>query len=351
MKYYYTSNMYLSNIINDYFNKKKKWKKKKNKKYVNYADLNYTNKDYKCNNCKIINQFDNIDLLGNKIFQYNNFIKFYGIKPYFIPITYKLNISNLNNYHKLFHNNKKWIIKPTNSLSRNGIKVVNNLNILKKWITLNNKWDEWLIQEYINNPLLLNGRKFHFRVYVILIKNNKKIQIFMYHKGFMYTANTKYNNSIDNNTTLSGENNKNNIYLFPDDFIKHFGVISYYKYIIPQFKKIIKRCIYPVIDTIQCPNKNINNYKCFKLLGFDILIDKNYKLYLAEINARNISYKYPPKNFLNIFYSNVLNLILKKKRKNFIFIAQIYNTNLIYILYVIILIIILIILLLLNNKK
>jgi len=138
----------------------------------------------------------------------------------------------------------------------------------------------------------------------------------MYNKGFMYTANKEYNTDIlDNDAHLSGENHKENVYVFPEQFINNYSLLIYYKYILPQFKKIIKQTIYPIINELKCPNSKVPNYKCSKLLGYDIMIDKNYKLYLAEINARTISFKYPPKNFLNNFYTDVLNLIIKKKEK------------------------------------
>jgi hypothetical protein len=44
-------------------------------------------------------------------------------------------------------------------------------------------------------------------------------------------------------------------------------------------------------------------------LGYDILIDKDFKCYLAEINARNVSYKYPNEEFRKSFYTNILKLV------------------------------------------
>ena len=44
-------------------------------------------------------------------------------------------------------------------------------------------------------------------------------------------------------------------------------------------------------------------------MGYDILVDKNFKCYLAEINARNVSYKYPNEEFRESFYKNILKLV------------------------------------------
>ena len=78
---------------------------------------------------------------------------------------------------------------------------------------------------------------------------------------------------------------------------------------IPQFKEIVENTILSVYEKIECPNNDVNNHRCFKMLGYDVLIDDNYKLYLAEINARLISLKYPPPGFKEEFYTNILELV------------------------------------------
>ena len=67
-----------------------------------------------------------------------------------------------------------------------------------------------------------------------------------------------------------------------------------------------------IYDEIICPN----NKNCYKFLGFDILIDENYDLYLAEINARLISLKYPPPGFKEDLYNSILNTVYKNNPIN-----------------------------------
>ena len=59
-------------------------------------------------------------------------------------------------------------------------------------------------------------------------------------------------------------------------------------------------------------SKNLN-YQCYKLMGYDFLIDENHKVYLGEINVRIISIKFPPKDFKMKMYNDILDIVFYKK--------------------------------------
>ena len=233
----------------------------------------------------------------------------------YIPFTIIFDKSNINKLMITMKtmDDKKWIIKPENGLSRRGISVINNWLELRDYINKTHI-NDWVLQEYIGNPLLLNKKKFHFRVYAIFIKTENNVSVYIKNNGFIYTANKEYLEVMnDNDRLLSGESSKDNVYYFPKDIINLVGIQNYRKYIFPQFIKIVKETIFSTIDTLKCPNLKNKNHKCFKIFGYDILIDNNLKCYLAEINARNISYKYPSKNFIKTFYDDILKLVLSNK--------------------------------------
>ena len=75
--------------------------------------------------------------------------------------------------------------------------------------------------------------------------------------------------------------------------------------ILPKIEQIVKETVDVVSDKIMCPNI-VEDYKCYKMIGYDILGDKNYNLYLAEINTRLISLKYPPPYFKKEFYCRMV---------------------------------------------
>ena len=109
---------------------------------------------------------------------------------------------------------------------------------------------------------------------------------------------------------LSGENAKENVFYTPEDFISKFGKKTWDNKIVPQFVKIARETMKSALEHLQCPAVK---QKCFKILGYDILVDKDFKCYLAEINARNVSYKYPNQEFRESFYKNILKAGFKEK--------------------------------------
>ena len=303
---YYQKNRYFKNVINKYF-EDKKWNIMDNKDDADiYVDLDYPNKT--CDKCTIINQFNDIDMLGNKKKQYLNILKYKKEKPEYIPETHIFTSEDIENIKHIF-NGSIWIVKPENSLARNGIHLVKTyketVEHIKKY-----KWKEWILQKYIDNPLLIHNKKFHFRLYVIVVKNQHNVNVYFYNKGFMYFSKKSYtNDNLDKDIHLSGENNKEAVKVFPDEFQQSFDKNIYDTLVIPQFKEIVENTILSVYEKIECPNNDVNNHRCFKMLGYDVLIDDNYKLYLAEINARLISLKYPPPGFKEEFYTNILELV------------------------------------------
>ena len=309
MVYKYTSkNRYFKDVIDDYF--KTDWTKYNdiNLDYLNYVDVDYPNKS--CNKCKIINQFKTIDMLGNKKEQYESIVKYNnGIKPDYMPLTIAFEKDTIQNIKYLFVGNKKWIVKPENSLARNGVTLLNSYEKCEKWV-IKHKYKTWIIQDYIDSPLLISGRKFHFRLYVLVIKDSSNISILLYNKGFMYFAKTPYDtNILIHDSNLSGEYNPECVKGFPHNYIQHFGDELYINTIVPQFKKIVKETIMAVYNKIECPDGMADKYRCFKMFGYDVLVDSSHKLHLAEINARLISLKYPPPGFKNDLYRNILDII------------------------------------------
>lgn len=306
------SNVYFKGIINNYLNKNKL-------NNISYCDVD-THKRVRCIDSKIASQLTDINSLSNKKLQYENLVKYLNGRPDYLPLTISFtekNMSKLKSHFTTDKNNikKKWIIKPENSLSRRGIVIIDNYQDLQKHIS-NSGYGEWIFQQYIDNPLLIDKKKFHFRLYVIVVQDKEKFEIYIYKKGFMYFAKKEYNiNKIEHDTHLSGESSIKQVMVYPEDFTKHFSEDIYNKKIVPQFAKIARETILSVKDKLICINEE-KGEKCFKFFGYDVLVDKDYKLYLAEINARIISLKYPPSYFKKEFYEAIMDLVIKNKQNN-----------------------------------
>lgn len=282
-----------------------------------YCDISYGNRNHpNYSKCEIVNQLQNVNPLGNKKEQYNIHLNYYKTRPDYIPLTISFNRNSLEELKQLFVSNPRddppvYIVKPENSLSRTGVGIVRNYLELMSHLDHYSDYQEWIIQDYIDNPLLFNNKKFHFRIYVIYVQTENSTTAYLSKNGFIYTANKEFEtDTFDPNIVLSGENSKNNVFYIPEDFTRSFGKQVWETVVVPQIVKITRETIRSTVEHLKCPAKK---QKCFKILGYDILINKDFKCFLAEINARNVSYKYPNQKFKDTFYKNILKLVLEKK--------------------------------------
>lgn len=281
---------------------------------IYYCDVNYNDrKNPTFNKCEIVNQLENVNPLGNKKDQYELHMKYYKKRPEYLPFTMSFSRENLDDISSLFINNPKdgplvYIVKPENDSFRNGVGLVKSKMELIAHLDEFDMYDDWIIQDYIGNPLLLNGKKFHFRIYVIYVQTRDYQVAYLSRVGFIYTANKEFmEDTFDPDIVLSGESTPKNVFYVPEDFQKNFGKSKWDDVVLPQIVKITRETLTSVLDLLKCPRQN---QKCFKILGYDILIDNDYKCYLAEINARGVTYKYPNQQFLDTFYKNILKLVL-----------------------------------------
>ena len=281
-----------------------------------YCDISYGNRNHpNYSKCEIVNQLQDVNPLGNKKEQYNIHLNYYKTRPDYIPLTISFNRNSLEELKQLFVSNPRddppvYIVKPENSLSRTGVGVVRNYLELMSHLDHYSDYQEWIIQDYIDNPLLFNNKKFHFRIYVIYVQTENSTTTYLSKNGFIYTANKEFeSDTFDPNIVLSGENSKNNVFYIPEDFTRSFGKQVWDNMVFPQIVKITRETIRSTVEHLKCPAKK---QKCFKILGYDILINNDYKCFLAEINARNVSYKYPNQKFKDTFYKNILKLVLSK---------------------------------------
>lgn len=281
---------------------------------IYYCDVNYNDrKNPTFNKCEIVNQLENVNPLGNKKDQYELHMKYYKKRPEYLPFTMSFSRENLDDISSLFINNPKdgplvYIVKPENDSFRNGVGLVKSKMELIAHLDEFDMYDDWIIQDYIGNPLLLNGKKFHFRIYVIYVQTKDYQVAYLSRVGFIYTANKEFmEDTFDPDIVLSGESTPKNVFYVPEDFQKNFGKSKWDDVVLPQIVKITRETLTSVLDLLKCPREN---QKCFKILGYDILIDNDYKCYLAEINARGVTYKYPNQQFLDTFYKNILKLVL-----------------------------------------
>lgn len=85
-----------------------------------------------------------------------------------------------------------WIIKPGENSNRgSGIQVCDSIEQLKSYIS-SSKRKSYIIQKYITNPLLIDGRKFDIRCYALLTSINGRKKAYFYQGGYLRTSSKEY---------------------------------------------------------------------------------------------------------------------------------------------------------------
>ncbi|XP_006866909.1 PREDICTED: probable tubulin polyglutamylase TTLL1 isoform X2 [Chrysochloris asiatica] len=121
----------------------------------------------------------------------------------FVPVTYMLP-ADYNLFVEEFRKSSSstWIMKPCGKAQGKGIFLINKLSQIKKWsrdsktstfVSQSSK-EAYVISLYINNPLLIGGRKFDLRLYV-LVSTYRPLRCYMYKLGFCRFCTVKYSPS------------------------------------------------------------------------------------------------------------------------------------------------------------
>lgn len=190
-----------------------------------------------------------------------------------------------------------WVLKDPAGDRGEGVKVIAGPEDLKK-----DHHHGLIVQQYIGNPYLLNGYKFTVRAYG-LITSFDPLRVYVFRNGFVHMATDKYDPSPEN---------VGNIYmhLTNPDINKHrpnhpyandprpwyWSVDEMYTYMREHgdrpelFLENLKRTLASAVLSaehkfVDRAHKHVQyRGNCFELFGADILVDKNLKTWLVEIN-------------------------------------------------------------------
>lgn len=102
-------------------------------------------------------------------------------KTWILPIDLRL-FQNERDASEGVH--KYWIIKPANSSCGRGIKLLNKNSNLPKH-------GQWVINNYLMQPHLINGFKYDLRVYV-LVTGFDPLTVYVYEDGLVRFATQRY---------------------------------------------------------------------------------------------------------------------------------------------------------------
>ena len=231
--------------------------------------------------------------------------------------------------------NNFWLIKAPNLNRGMCIKILNDINLIQKYITYynrgisrgynnevkkeirnmslskgnnHNKLDNdkeesphniyqsstIIIQKYIEKPLLYFGRKFDIRIWVLLTHD---LKVYVFNEGHLKCCSVKYDLSSNDNyshlTNYSFQKYNDNFERYElgnevsfDDLQNNIDInynkkINFKKETLPKIHNIIEFCFQSVKSKINSMKRKYT----FEIFGFDFMIDCNFEPFLIEINT------------------------------------------------------------------
>lgn len=263
---------------------------------------------------QLVNHFPNSYELSRKDLLYRNIKKYskkykmdgdkIGTKAHnryvlveFLPSTFILPVDYgifLEEYRKA--SNSIWIMKPSGRSLGTGIIIVKSLSQIREKMYLNrqNVFETYLISRYIENPMLIGGKKFDLRLYV-LVTSFQPLNAFLYEFGFCRFSTETYTKcgqqlhdkfihltnvsiqkkSANYNKKHGGKWSLQNLRLYLEGTQNARAV-----------ECLFNRIPFIVIHSLNAVSSAIVNIpNCFQLFGYDIIVDAELKPWLIEVNA------------------------------------------------------------------
>ncbi|KAK9399495.1 putative tubulin polyglutamylase TTLL1 [Crotalus adamanteus] len=221
----------------------------------------------------------------------------------FVPVTFMLP-ADYNLFVEEFRKNPSstWIMKPCGKAQGKGIFLINKLSQIKKWsrdsktstfVSQSSK-EAYVISLYISNPLLIGGKKFDLRLYV-LVSTYRPLRCYMYKLGFCRFCTVKYTPSTSELDNMFVHLTNVAIQKHGDDYNHIHGgkwTVNNLRLYLESTRgkdvtnKLFDEIHWIIVQSLKAVAPVMNNDKhCFECYGYDIIIDDKLKPWLIEVNA------------------------------------------------------------------
>ena len=183
--------------------------------------------------------------------------------------------------------------KKIKAASGKDIIYITDTRSLQKAKELLERYDNVLISQYIRNPLLFKGKKFHLRIYFVITWINDVIKTYLFDEAYIWTAKLPFvldkfdNNDIHDTHYSSTEGDP----VFPRDFTSKNMECNITPEIITKLLVDIKDIMAKVSTLLLLEGSNkikmFSNLKnAFQIEGCDFMITKDFRPILLECNNK-----------------------------------------------------------------
>jgi len=184
---------------------------------------------------------------------------------------------------------KRWLLKPKNAARGKGIELVSDPADVPME-------SSWMIQEYLENPHTMHGRKYVLRLYV-LVSSVSPFRVYLYHQGFAKLASMPYDEENANNPYSYLTNpDVNALNLDADVPVEFVDFERYRAWLREQghddealFAKIEDMVALTCLSALEPMRERsrvigADTRGCYELMGIDCLLDADLKPWILECN-------------------------------------------------------------------
>jgi hypothetical protein len=236
----------------------------------------------------------------NTIYGYINSLHFNSIDDK-ITLTKFINYHKLGNYPITYIFRNKMLDKSlaksssiyfvknvsSNLCGGNGVNIFDKANDVMNFLRLN-KYDDFVIQENIGNPYLIENRKCDFRFYVLAVNINGNISFYMYNNGFAKLAAKKYDKygNLENSIFLTNNAQLKDAIIYDNRLVSS---LDKEKEIFNKSFDLLQIYMKPIKAYTERDLKNKNIFQVH-VIGPDIIFDDKLNPYILEFNIPRPAY-------------------------------------------------------------
>jgi hypothetical protein len=167
------------------------------------------------------------------------------------------------------------ILKPFGGFAGEGITIASTPDEVTQWMADHAKYSQWILQDYIQDPALKDGKKFHLRVYVIITL--KPYRVYVCNQNPYFSAVKQYSKSDWKNTEIHDTHYNEGVqYYFPESLPDGWKTAS---------NTDINLIVATVFAKERKFNPDWNAKNGYYMFGVDIMFDKKTPV-LLEVNIK-----------------------------------------------------------------
>jgi len=297
--------------------------KEKEIAYIHVDDRHQRDPELKSiHNVIIRNEIKGKNAMLDKFLMYDMIVNKYS-RCEFIPFTVEIDGRNIKNKIKLLFDYKQtWILKASRGWGGKSVKIVKEFDEVKRYIRQNKQFNKWVLQKYLTDQLLINGHKFHIRLFILVVVNGRdgggsrdrgggvKVSGYYYPEGYIYRSSKKFNlnNTKDMTIHLSNISQGGVCETFPDHFEVYFGQ-NKTKLLVNRIKTILRKSIDVFAGSLRLyqagGSKGQEQRVSYELFGVDIMVTSDFKPILIEFNCQ-LGWKHTPVLWRKVLLDNII---------------------------------------------